>query len=485
MERVKKQKKLSGTPLMVKRWVTGSLIWIVMLLIVVDFAVVYYVHWSFYSSAKQTLEYRMNSLMSEVPASSLTLKERRSALLQLVEEYPEKERFEVMLIDVDGGVIVTSSGFQSEAVRPEDYVLAAESDIGRGMYVGRSDQGEKVAAVTQLLDSQAGDILAVRMVTSLSGVDGRVSLIAVLVTAGVIVIMLLSVLSSTYFISSISKPVQEIGRTAKLIASGDFNVRIDTKYNDEMGELCDQINEMARGLEDTERMKNEFISSVSHELRTPLTSIKGWGETLRTIGPGDRETFGKGMSIILSETNRLSGMVEDLLDFSRMQRNAGLSFSEERLDLVAELTEAVMIVDQRARRGGIEVNYSEPAETFPINGDKGRIRQVFTNIFDNAIKYSKPGGAIDVSLASSGGFAVAEIRDHGAGIPEKDIPKLTTRFYKASNSTTGSGIGLSVVSEIMNLHGGRLEIESKLGSGTAIRLYFPLITKEKGAEDGK
>lgn len=475
MERIDKVKKdrRSTMPAMTRRWFAGSLMWIILLLVLADIAVFFFARASYYSSAMQATSYRLDSVMSNLPAVTVSAKDRRAALLSLVEEYPEKDRFELMLLDSHGDAIITSSGFKPLSGRTNDYLAAIASDDRRGSYTGRSDQGERVAAITELLAQPAGEICAIRIVTSLEKVDAQVLLVAGITTAAELLIIIFCSLSSGYFIRSIIRPVQEIGETAKDIASGNFDVRIETKYNDEIGELCDQINEMARGLSETERMKNEFISSVSHELRTPLTSIKGWGETLRAVGSKDQETFQKGMSIILSETNRLSNMVEDLLDFSRMQQNSRLTFREERLDLVAELTEAVIIVDQRAKRLGITVNYTEPPEMIAICGDKGRIRQVFANLFDNAIKYSKQGGSIEVSVSKEGAAAAVVIRDHGCGIPAADIPKLTTRFYKASNATTGSGIGLSVVSEIMNLHGGSIKIESTVGEGTAITLVFP------------
>lgn len=477
MERVGKTKKSirPALPAMTKRWFLGSLMWIILLLVLADIAVFFFARASYYSSAMQAVSYRLDSVMSRVPAVTVGSKERRATLLSFVEEYPEKDRFELILLDSHGDTIITSSGFMPFSSRTSDYMAAISSADGRGSYTGRSDQGEKVVAITELLSQPAGEICAIRIVASLEKVDAQILLISGITTAAEILIIIFCALSSGYFIRSIVRPVQEIGKTAKDIASGNFDVRIQTEYNDEIGELCDQINEMARGLSETERMKNEFISSVSHELRTPLTSIKGWGETIRTVGAKDPETFQKGISIILSETNRLSNMVEDLLDFSRMQKNTRLAFREEPLDLVAELTEAVIIVDQRARRAGISFNYNEPPEIVPICGDKGRIRQVFANLFDNAIKYSKSGSSVDVSLTEDGISAQVVIRDHGLGIPPADIPKLTTRFYKASNATTGSGIGLSVVFEIMNLHGGSMDIQSELGEGTVITLTFPLI----------
>mgnify|MGYP004678259279 CR=1 FL=1 len=130
-------------------------------------------------------------------------------------------------------------------------------------------------------------------------------------------------------------------------------------------------------------------------------------------------------------------------------------------------------------RSGIRIDYAEPAAAVPIDGDKNRLRQVFANVFDNAIKYSGEGKKITVRIEAGVSTASVVVTDEGIGIPPEDLPKITTRFYKAGNATTGSGIGLSVVSEIMNLHGGALEFQSELGKGTTVRLRFPLAGRKE------
>ena len=222
--------------------------------------------------------------------------------------------------------------------------------------------GQKVMAVCRLVPVLGSRYAAVRFVVSLENVDRRI-IELVLLTAGAGAILLLCVLIyGILFTRSIVRPVREIGRAASRIAGGDFGTRVSRRAKDELGELCGTVNAMADALERSEQLKNEFISSVSHELRTPLTAIQGWAETLRdAAGDGEitqdeMELVQKGIQVIAGETHRLSGMVEELLDFSRME-NGRLKMEMERMDILAELEEAVMVYEERARKEGVSLRY--------------------------------------------------------------------------------------------------------------------------------
>ena len=296
--------------------------------------------------------------------------------------------------------------------------------------------------------------------------------------AGVAAVLAFTIMSGLYFVRSIVVPLGQVERTAAGIARGELDVRLPVTGDerDEVDRLRGTINRMAEGLEETEKMKNEFISSVSHELRTPLTSIRGWVETLRTLDDPSDENYRKGLEIINNETARLYNMVEELLDFSRLQ-NGRLKMECRPLDLVAELTDAVLFCEARIQREGLLLAYAEPEEMIPVYADPDRLRQVFINILDNAIKYSAPGGRITVKIWQGEYKAFIEIIDQGRGIPPEDLENVKTKFYKGSNSVRGSGIGLALVDSIMTALDGTMDIKSTLGRGTVVTLGLPLYHK--------
>ena len=196
-------------------------------------------------------------------------------------------------------------------------------------------------------------VYCLKDVAWLSGTHGAPELISIALTAGLIFIASMFFISS-FFIRSIIEPVTEITATAKRIAAGSYGVQIPKHYDDEIGELADTINDMSVKIGQSEKTQSEFMSSVSHELRTPLTAISGWGETLLSSGNLEPETR-RGMLIILREAKRLTGMVEELLEFTRMQ-DGRFTLTVEKADLLAEFEDPVFMYGSRLKQEGIALD---------------------------------------------------------------------------------------------------------------------------------
>ncbi len=468
-----------------RRWAVNTLGLILIVLIAAEIAFSFAVKNFYYSAIKQTLVSKASTtsdLLVKYSGSDTTnfTQEVRS----VVENFEQKDQMELMAIDHQGKITLTSSGFSYwfKTDLP-DYQAALDSASGTGMFIGKLDSGEKVMAVTVLLPVDNAEYSALRFVVSLQQVDSMIFKSFLVFSLICLVIILFVVISGIYFLKSIVLPVQQLSAAAKKIAQGDYDTRIIKESNDELGQLCDTINQMAGELSASEKMKNEFISSVSHELRTPLTAIKGWGETLATSSAQDTQTIQKGMRVILHETERLSQMVEELLDFSRMQSGRFTLF-KDRMDVLAELGEAVLIYTERARRENIELRYDEPIMLPPVYGDRNRIKQVFINIIDNAVKYTDPGGVVSVGAAEDGeGMIRIAVSDTGCGISPEDLPHVKEKFYKANLTRRGSGIGLAVAAEIIAMHDGDLTVDSVEGKGTTVIIRLPVLHKQDEADD--
>ncbi|WP_295340401.1 HAMP domain-containing sensor histidine kinase [uncultured Subdoligranulum sp.] len=464
----------------IQRWIKGSLLIMVLVLVAAEAIFLYNSYRELYGGVQHAIENRFSTIAGRLQATGTagdsmeTSESRAQALRRTVEQFDEKDKFEFMLLDAQGVILATSSGTMTQDLtNGADFVQALSSASGVGRAIFTTPQGERVMAVTSLVPYTAGNIAAMRMVTSLTLVDRQWSQY-VAVSAGIgVLAFLLMLWSGLFFVRSIVRPLGEVEATATRIARGDLKARLpDTKYNDEIGRLCSTINQMAEDLAETDRLKNEFISSVSHELRTPLTSIKGWVETIKNIDDPTNENYRRGLAIIGTETDRLYTMVEELLDFSRLQN--GIKLNCEVLDLVAEATDAALFVEARIQQEGLHFVYEEPPDPYPVWADPARLRQVFVNVFDNAIKYSDPGGTIFFTLTRTPVTVTAAIRDQGRGIAPDDLDKVKQKFFKAQNSVRGSGIGLAVVDEIVKALGGKVDIESALGQGTTVSITLPV-----------
>ena len=463
-----------------RRWVFNNLGVVVLALLVIDMAIIFTVQTYFYNSAKQYLISKLNAVTSVLTVHSQDSSANFSAEMRnMLETFNEKDKIELMAINSKGRVVLTSSGFTPDAVDVmPDYEQAMSADT-EASYIGKLSSGEKILAVSAPISSMNSEFSSVRMVTSLTEIDNTIKSYTIAVMTICAVIIFIITITGLYFAGSIVRPIRQISSIARKFAMGDFSVRIENNSNDEIGDLCTAINHMADELSNAEAMKNEFISSVSHELRTPLTAIKGWAETLMIDGGGSPETMKKGVGVIVNETERLSQMVEELLDFSRMQ-NGHFTLQMANMDILAELGDAVLIYSDKARRESKEIIYNEPEMLPIVFGDKNRIRQVFINVIDNAVKYSSAGDTVTIKAFEENGNIIVSVADTGVGIKESDLAKVKTKFYKANHTRRGSGIGLAVADEIVTMHGGSMDIASEgEGLGTTVTITLPTVDSTK------
>ena len=397
------------------------------------------------------------------------------AARQFISQFEEKNVMEVQFLTSSGRVLMTSL-MDISGGKP------GTGDVAIAIYTKdlASWEGDDPSTGDHIMSASApivynGTVVGVvRLVTSLRLLDQQMRLVMLSVAAVGLVIVLVMGLYARSFIKNVLEPVSRVTETAKRIATGSYGVQMEKRGDDEMGELVDAINDMSMKIDQAERTQSEFISSVSHELRTPLTAINGWAETLYNGELQDEEDVKKGMGIIVSEARRLTNMVEELLEFSRIETGR-FNLSVQPLDIKAELEDAVYTYREFFRRKGLELEYTDCEEEFPpISGDPERLRQVFCNLLDNSDKHGGAGGKVAVSINGEGGHVVIRIRDYGPGVPEEELPFIKYKFYKGSSKARGSGIGLAVCEEIITCHNGSLDIGNAEGGGCVVTLRLPI-----------
>ncbi|MBQ9673499.1 MAG: HAMP domain-containing histidine kinase [Ruminococcus sp.] len=469
-----------------KRWLLNILSVIVGIIVLVVLGLSYVIRSYYVSAVEQAITVRCNELDNVfADANSETTTDFFSTAQAYIEDFPDKEQMEVQSVNSVGRVTVTSTGFlPEESEVMSDYQEALSADSGVAVLTGELSTGESIMSGTKVIYSRDGTVLgAMRFVISMKDVNHAVIIyISVFGLIGVVIILGVYI-SGRFFIRSIVVPIKKMSETARKIAGGDFETtQLTKRFDDEIGDLSDSINYMANELKQTEQLKNDFISRVSHELRTPLTAIKGWSETMLLAGDEiDRTTFRKGMNVILKESGRLTGLVEELLDISRIE-SGRMKLNLEKTDLIAELDEAVYMLKERSVKEKKHLMFDTPIECFPpVMGDRNRLRQVFLNIIDNALKYTAEGGNIIVQILNEESCITVHVSDTGCGIAPEDLPKVKEKFYKANQNVGGSGIGLAVADEIVQMHGGTLDIESGIGVGTTITIKIP-VCKDAAAD---
>jgi len=378
---------------------------------------------------------------------------------------------ELQILNTSGQVLTTSAGFDLEqTIKTSDVTQALAGDTSR--WVGKQPgTGQIVMAVSQSIQSGFDQTYILRYVTSLDLINDRLlklTLFAVSIGAAVLAIVLAF---SIGLANSIVKPINNITTVSTQMAKGKFNVRIKGDYKYELGELSSTLNYMAQEIVRSNQVKDDFISSISHELRTPLTSIKGWSETLDSGGYDPEETK-IGMQIIAKETDRLIGLVEELLDFSKLQQNE-MKLVKGIVNLRELLQEIILNLWAKAEKKGVTIKL-ESEEKPIIYGDVNRLKQVFLNIVDNAVKFSHENGVINLYFTMEEKFVTVTVRDYGIGISEEHLRRVKDRFFQVNPLNGGTGLGLAITQQLVELHGGTMEMESELGHGTSVIVKLPL-----------
>lgn len=292
---------------------------------------------------------------------------------------------------------------------------------------------------------------------------------------GLIVVLLLTAIAAliTMVTRSTTKPIRDLNRAAQEIAGGNFNISVSLRDNvEEFGELEKSFNLMVSELRSNEYLRKDFISNVSHELKTPLSILNGYAALLAEPGlpEADRVEYAR---YVTEESDRLVRLIDDMLRLSRIEYRQ-IAPQAECFDLSEQLRQSILQQQPRSEQNKLTLS-ADIAEVM-ISGDRDLLRQVWSNLLDNAVKFSRPGGSVAVSLVRDGDSAVVSVSDTGIGMDDYTLSRIFEQFYQgeSDHKREGSGLGLPLARRIVELHRGTMEVESAVGEGSRFTVTLPL-----------
>ncbi|WP_026560606.1 HAMP domain-containing sensor histidine kinase [Bacillus sp. J37] len=377
---------------------------------------------------------------------------------------------ELQLLSNDGELIQSTSGFY------EDKTYSIDPDVFSYETVYKKEvmeqTGEKIIAVyiPLMLEGQVVGVL--RYVSSLANVHAVILNLlkyGMMICTGVAIVVFLI---SLRLADSIVRPFKKIIQHTRELSKGRFEKRLNKIYPHELGEMANTLNYMADEIVKMDRLKTDFISSISHELRTPLTGIKGWVETIESPEDLTEQEVKFGLRMIHTESERLMKLVEDLLDFSRYESNR-IILNQVEVNFDELVYEVTLQLQKKAKEKNISIHVESVPVRLMADGDK--MRQVMLNLLDNAIKFSKVNGEIQLNLYKKNHFAVLEISDKGIGMKQEEITYIMDSFYKVDSKSIGAGLGLAITRNIVTKHGGKIDVLSQYGKGTTVVVQLPLV----------
>lgn len=302
-----------------------------------------------------------------------------------------------------------------------------------------------------------------------AGRTRRIVLVGMLFAAGIASFL------ATRLAAEVAHPIVRMSSMARKVAEGDFRQQVPVASRDEIGELAESLNAMARRLDDMTSARRAFVANVSHELRTPVASIRALVDALLAGAkddPGEAEEF---LRLLGCESERLANLVHDLLDITALESHT-VRRRLERVSVQDAVNSVVAAVahEAEARKLSLMVHVPDGLE---VTADRHQFERAVANLLDNAVKYTPPNGRVVVEVARSNGKVVVSVEDTGIGIPQEEIPRIFERFYRVdkarSRAMGGTGLGLAIVKEIVEGHGGSVHVESQLGKGSKFAVVFP------------
>ncbi len=437
----------------------------------------FYMKEYYYSMAKSYLEQQVRYTQSSYDSTAMDSTSFQDKINNILEKESLSQGSSYKEVNNDFAVAIEIINKNKEIILDQYGIKTNEvvnyEDVNKAL-AGNEDYSFSISSISETKDHimsvsvplKVNNVVegVVRYSVSLNKADSAIFRVVFMIFIGGLVILLICLLISLRFADSLIRPIQDLKKTANQLAQGNYNIKLENEklHDDEIGDLVRTFDHMAKEIDKTRKLKEEFISSVSHELRTPLTSIKGWSETLGYEGIS-REELDLGLGIIQDETERLITLVEELLDFSRLASDR-IRLQIDTVNVVKLAKDVVNQLGVKASEKNItlltEFNTKE-REIADIQGDKNRLKQVLINLVQNALKFTEEGGYVVVRLSQGDEYTTFSVVDNGIGIKQENLDKVLEKFFQEDYNKSGSGIGLAISNEIVKLHKGKLILESQ------------------------
>lgn len=379
-------------------------------------------------------------------------------------------------IETSDGTIVFSPA-DDIIGRPYSYIkememvkqdLLKNKGLSSSIIIPEASTGSNTLAYATYLHREKGSNVILYIFTPLFPVDSTVGILRDQLMYVTAISLIFAFIISFYLSHRISRPIKNITNSARELSKGNYRVKFQGGHYSEIIALADTLTYTSLELEKTYLLQKDLIANVSHDLRTPLTMVKSYAEMIRDLSGDNPLKRNAHIKVIIDEADRLNLLVDDMLTLSKMQSGV-VSIEKSNFDLV----EAVQgLIDSYAlfvENEGYQLIFDSPSSII-INADKAKILQVFSNLLNNAVKYCGDDKQVIITLTENTDHIHCQVLDHGMGIPEDEVDNIWNRYYKASTnhvrSTTGSGLGLSIVKEILNQHASKYGVESHVGEGS-------------------
>lgn len=416
----------------------------------------FYMKEYYYSMAKSYLEQQVRYTQSSYDSTAMDSTSFQDKINNILEKESLSQDSSYKEVNNDFAVAIEIINKNKEIILDQYGIKTNEvvnyEDVNKAL-AGNEDYSFSISSISETKDHimsvsvplKVNNVVegVVRYSVSLNKADSAIFRVVFMIFIGGLVILLICLLISLRFADSLIRPIQDLKKTANQLAQGNYNIKLENEklHDDEIGDLVRTFDHMAKEIDKTRKLKEEFISSVSHELRTPLTSIKGWSETLGYEGIS-REELDLGLGIIQDETERLITLVEELLDFSRLASDR-IRLQIDTVNVVKLAKDVVNQLGVKASEKNItlltEFNTKE-REIADIQGDKNRLKQVLINLVQNALKFTEEGGYVVVRLSQGDEYTTFSVVDNGIGIKQENLDKVLEKFFQEDYHKSGSGI---------------------------------------------